>query len=284
MYVTVIRNLPVEEANTIALVLESAGVSGRFHPGDAGVDITVDADYHETAIRTIHAYYEENAGDSSINQLAAAETVTTYSGIGIAVILAAVHVAIGPDNRLFVEHYGSSASEIVNGDVYRSLTSLFLHADAGHIAGNAFGIALFGTAVCAFTGTGVGWLMILMSGAMGNFLNAVLHQTDHVSIGASTAVFSAVGIAAGYQSIRRYKNDGLSFKSMLPLFAGAALLAFLGASPHSDLPAHLFGFGFGVLFGITYGFLFNSPAGPVFQKICLLLGLGLVFVSIFQGF
>ena len=48
-----------------------------------------------------------------------------------------------------------------------------IHADLLHLVGNMVGIALFGAAVATLCGWGLGWLMVLVSGGLGNALNAV---------------------------------------------------------------------------------------------------------------
>ena len=98
-----------------------------------------------------------------------------------------------------IKHYGSSASQIIDGEHYRTITALFLHGDVLHLIGNMAGIALFGTAVCSITGWGVGWLMILFTGSIGNLLNAYFYQAGHRSIGASTAVFGCIGFLSACQ-------------------------------------------------------------------------------------
>ena len=108
--------------------------------------------------------------------------------------------------------------------------------------------------------------MILMTGLVGNLFNAILYQTDHLSVGASTAIFGSIGILGAYQFIRRFRQPRQRLKAYLPLGAGLALLAFLGASARSDLTAHLFGFAAGVLVGGIYGKVVKNPLEPSAQK------------------
>jgi membrane associated rhomboid family serine protease len=70
-------------------------------------------------------------------------------------------------------------------------------------------------------------------------------------VGFSTAVFAAIGLLTGMQLGRTAVR---SFKALLlPLGAGAGLLAFLGsAGVRTDLGAHFFGF----VCGIGCGWLF----------------------------
>jgi membrane associated rhomboid family serine protease len=170
------------------------------------------------------------------------------------------------DSDAIISAYGASAQDILRGEFFRCVTALMLHGDLLHLVSNMFGVAIFGTAVCAFTGVGVGWVSILFAGLVGNLLNAFLYQTDHLSIGASTAVFGAIGFLGAYQFIHKFRQPGQRLKAYLPLGAGLALLGFLGAGAGSDLTAHLFGFVVGGVLGGLYGRWVQKPLEPPVQR------------------
>jgi len=94
---------------------------------------------------------------------------------------------------------------------------------------------------------------------LGNFANALFYETRHVSIGASTAVFGALGILAGYQFLTKIKHPRQRIKAWLPLAGGLALLAILGSGAESDIMAHLFGFLSGILLGLGYTLVGRRP-------------------------
>src|SRR5258706_365194 len=71
-----------------------------------------------------------------------------------------------------------------------------LPAAPPRLLGNAVAAAVLLTAVCWYLGAGVGLGLTLLAGAGGNALTALVHHADHVSVGASTAVFGAIGILA----------------------------------------------------------------------------------------
>ena len=123
--------------------------------------------------------------------------------------------------------------------------------------------ALLMTAVCWHLGPGVGLWLLLLAGAGGNALTAAVHGRDHVSVGASTAVFGAIGILAALQITRSRAGSG-GRKSWVVIAASLALLALLGAGPHADVLAHLFGFlvggGLGLIAALT---IRRTLSGPV---------------------
>src|SRR5207245_1142953 len=77
----------------------------------------------------------------------------------------------------------------------------------------------------------------LRAGAGGNVLNAVLRGAHHSAVGASTAVFGAIGLLGGLQFGRKRRRRG----AWLPIAGSLALLAMLGSDREADIVAHLFG-------------------------------------------
>lgn len=65
----------------------------------------------------------------------------------------------------------------------------------------------------------------------------------HLSVGASTAVFGALGILVALVWRRGFLRHTPWRRRFAPIFAGIALLAYTGtAGENTDLGAHLFGF------------------------------------------
>jgi membrane associated rhomboid family serine protease len=195
----------------------------------------------------------------------------TFSGVWVAVLLTGAHMArIAIDNPdSVVSVCGASAGAILEGQWYRTITALMIHADALHLVGNLVGITLFGTAVASLCGWGLGWLMVLVSGALGNAANAVFFQSGHLSVGSSTAIFGALGILSAIQFTRKIRLQGERFRALLPIGGGLALLALLGTAQNADLLAHLFGFAAGIALG--GGFAFLTKAAP--DRRCQLFAL-----------
>lgn len=149
---------------------------------------------------------------------------------------------------------GSASEEAIGaGEWWRGLTALTLHADWAHLVGNTVGGFLFFGLVFRFLGVGFGWICILLTGFLGNLLNAWGYAgTGHNSIGASTAVFGSLGIVVGYRILRQFRLTRWSWPRHLwvPLVAGIVLLGFLGAGgERTDVLAHGWGFLAGLLLG-----------------------------------
>jgi len=281
----IFENLKEDQTQTYAVVLSAAGIDFDFARGSCGWNLRVDSEDHERARKAIAAYLSENEVHHQKEAAPPEAHQKTVTGVWVALVLLVMYIIMAQSagDRAFIVRYGASAEDILTGQYYRAVTALMLHADGVHLAGNMVGIALFGTAVCSVTGWGVGWLIILMSGAAGNLLNAVFYQTDHLSIGASTAVFGAVGFLAIAQFLKRYQEPGRRFRAWIPLGGGLALLGILGTAPHVDLAAHLFGFGSGMMSGFFYGRLSKRPASTPYQIVCFLIASGMLTISWWAG-
>jgi membrane associated rhomboid family serine protease len=113
-------------------------------------------------------------------------------------------------------------------------------------------------------------------------MTAGWYQKAHLSIGASTAVFAAVGLSAALMFRIYKKRHERSWRSWTPVAGGLALLGLMGAAPHTDLAAHLFGFVSGLVFGVIYG-RWIRPAAWLIQLICAVLSALLVTVCCVWG-
>ncbi len=271
-------NLTEESAKTYGLVLSASDIPYKIESTDRRFYIYVHPRHRSAACRTIARYLEENRSfrkkeSVSLNPPAH----KTWSAVFVALFLVAVHRAIGPGDirHMFVQSFGADASLILAGDLFRCVTALLLHTDALHLLSNVFGLVIFGTAVASYSGWGVGWLLILLAGAAGNWVTAAWYRQAHLSVGASTAVFAAVGLSAALMSRIYAKRYERSWRSWTPVAGAMALLGLMGAAPHTDLAAHLFGFVSGLLFGFIYNRWFRPAAWPM-QLICAILSAVLV--------
>ncbi|HEX6994784.1 MAG TPA: rhomboid family intramembrane serine protease [Gammaproteobacteria bacterium] len=171
------------------------------------------------------------------------------------------------------------AGDVIGSEWWRAITALTLHSDTVHLASNlAFG-GFFGFFLGRYFGPGVAWLAILLAGFIGNALNAAIQPADHRSIGASTAVFGALGLLTAY-TWRRGPGHGSLRARLAPIVAGIALLAFTGTGgEQTDIFAHLTGFAAG--FGLGALLLHKLDVSRVryAQAIAGAVAIGLLAVS-----
>ncbi len=280
------QNLTAAQTNQYGLILTACGIS--FHTQKAGKswNILVDEANMEKAFRIIEKSIAENQTASPSFTADEYHYPGIYTGLWIAIVIISVYVAMmqSGERKLFMDQYQSSAMRIVAGDYYRTVTSLFIHADAGHLAGNAIGIAIFGTFLCRITGWGVGMLMVLLSGGLGNLLNAFMYGTGHISIGASTAVFGSIGVSAGYLFYVKFRQINIKRSSWLPIGGSVALLSLLGSGEHTDVAAHFYGLAVGIFLGILYAAWRTHLRRTPYQILCMSIALCIIAGCFFQGY
>jgi len=148
---------------------------------------------------------------------------------------------------------------------WRAVTALTLHLDQAHLLGNLlFGVGA-GVLACRIFGPGLAWASILGAGAAANFVEMFIAPPSHRSVGASTAVFAALGLLAGFAWRQRLTLRERRLYRWAPLIAGISLLAWLGAgSAQVDVLGHLLGFLSGVALGWVYaraGLALNRSIG-----------------------
>ncbi len=244
--------LTSDQVHIYSLVLAATAITHRIQHTGRTWSIAVPKQMRGPAQRAIAAYLSENQPPISIPTLKGPGSQRTFSAVFIAIFLAAIHGAIGPDQQPFFSTFGSDAAQIMDGQLYRCVTALLLHSDWSHLIGNAAFTLLFGTATASVYGWGIGWLLILISGAAGNLATAWWYKSNHLSVWASTAVFAALGICTATALWLRWRQRSGTWRTWMPLAGGLALVGWLGTSPRADLIAHFFGFCFGMLAGATY--------------------------------
>ncbi len=75
----------------------------------------------------------------------------------------------------------------------------------------------------------------------GGTLTAAIHRSGHVSVGASTVVFGAIGILAALRIFTPGRVGSRPGKWWVAVAANLVLVALLGTGPNADVLAHVFG-------------------------------------------
>lgn len=246
-------HLPAKKADLIILILASQQIDSRVEKNKDLFDILVADPDKKNAMASVTAYFKENKGNLIQQQLekiplSSFSSTTTFFIMGLLVF---IHLACSrlQMHEQAVSAFGASALYILQGDTYRAITALFLHADARHLLGNLAGMILFAAPVISVSGFGTGSFILLFSGTLGNLFNACLHRTAHLSIGSSTAVMGAAGLLAAFQFTQK---KPFRFNNLVPVFSGAVLVALFSQGERTDVWAHVFGFLCGLGSGVFF--------------------------------
>lgn len=253
------------QAEEWALVLEAEDLSPNLERTSQGFVVSVPPECAERAAAALEAYDSENRAtpDSEVEW---AGPAPLYAAVTVSsLILIFFLIVVWTDASVRWYDKGSAAAmSILRGEYWRTVTALTLHADWPHVLANTVAGVFLLTALGRVLGPGLAAAMVVVAGAGGNLLNAWLHGSFHVSVGASTAVFGALGVLGGTGVVKRHGRGFHGRNAWMPLGAGLALLAVLGTGGQRvDIWAHLMGFvagaGLGML--ITIG----SPHPPALR-------------------
>jgi len=263
-----------------ALVLHAIGIPYEILSTDQQSMIVVPAEFTEKAKYELWQYDQENhkvrpqgAAPLSINYQNAVPGVTVYVAVICLVAWFAGEAFFNTD--WFVAGRVDGAL-IRNGEWWRTITALTLHSGVRHLAGNiVFGI-LFGLLAGRIVGSGIAWFSIVVASAAANFLNISLLESTHRAIGASTAVFAALGLVSGFSwRAKLMAQDRWPYR-LGPIVGGIALLAYTGTGDaNTDIGAHLAGF----VCGFGSGAILTLAAKYLEQR-SLQIGGGIAAVSI----
>jgi len=239
-------------AESDSLVLAAEGIAHRVGNDDGRWFVALDPADRARADAALASYARENAPEPAPPPEPVPE-VETNAGIWLALALVAAYAYTGEwyDASPYFERGANDARLVVAGELWRTVTALTLHSDVAHVLGNAFSCAVFASLLMRRYGAGVGGALLLASGALGNFLSSEWHRSHHLSVGASTALFGAIGALASTELVRRRRLRLRGSQAWLPLAGGIGLLAMLGTGRGSDLTAHVMGLASGALVGLV---------------------------------
>lgn len=245
-WISVFSAEQLAHAREVALVLEARALPGRLERHGRLWMVFVPMQRLAESRREVSAWRSENALPAGGERPLAAPG-RGWPGV-VAWIFVLVTAAFCSTQQLFgLDWYArgmaDAAAIVSDGEYWRTLTALMLHADAVHLIGNLLFGSFFGYFAGRYLGDGFGWFLILLGGVLGNWLNALVQSPLHRSVGASTAVFAALAVLMVWRWRRGFEPNTSWRVRFAPLYAGVALLAFTGTAGEStDLGAHLFGF------------------------------------------
>ena len=282
------RYRDLRQAEERGLVISSMGCDWRVECDDYGAFVLLVNEWnHEAVVRELAKFEAENPASEPPRPAETLERTPAASLFVCGWLMSALFIAqsTGP---AWLKDAGMASSEAItrHGEWWRTLTALSLHADISHFAANLATGLIFAASVLPLLGVGWTWTLILASGAVGNLLNAwSYHNQPHFSIGASTAVFGALGILTACQTLDAFRSTRRVrfWEVILPLGAGVALLAYLGAGGgHTDLLAHFWGFIAGGSFGAAATMLHLRKRTPIFgQRILAAIAPGALMLAWF---
>ncbi len=253
-----------------ALVLASSQIPHKVVDDSSSCAIVVPAEYSARAMVELQLYDEENPPPVP-RPRKIIEYQDPVPGI-VAYLLVVSLIAWLAGNSVFGSDWYQlgrvDGTLLREGEWWRPITALTLHSGLRHLVGNILFGTLFGLFAGRLLGSGLAWFAIVLSGAMGNALNTLLLESSHRSIGASTAVFAALGLVAGYVWRAKLMSQERWSYRVGPIVGGLALLMYTGTGDaNTDIGAHLMGFLCGFASGMLLTLVAIRPGDIRWQRL-----------------
>lgn len=201
-------------------------------------------------------------------QYATRTPLVTWILIGLCVLIYAIQFAslslLGND---LPAAYGAKVNDlIIQGQLWRLVTPIFLHGSLVHIGFNMYALYIIGPGLEQHYGHWKYLLLFMLAGTAGNMVS--FWMSPDASYGASTAIFGLVAAEAVFVFQNRFMFGGRTRSILTNLFIIVAVNLALGLAPGIDNWGHLG--------GLLGGLAFSSMGGPIYRLTGMMPDLHLV--------
>ena len=204
--------------------------------------------------------------------------IVTYVLITLCLLMFVVS-NFGVDTLTLIKYGANVGSLVKDGEIFRLISYLFLHAGIFHIFFNMYSLYIIGPRVEDFFGKWKFLLIYLISGISGGLLSIAMNG-DVVSVGASGAIFGLFGALLYFGYNYRGYIGAIIKSQILPIVIYNLLLGFFISG--IDMWGHIGGLIGGLISAYVFGTIENKKYN--FSNILLLvIYLGfLVYLGLFR--
>jgi rhomboid protease GluP len=276
----IFRSGRLPDCNERAFMLHAVGIASALAREGTEYVLLVDCDDALVATEHLRLYERERLYKPPPPPPPPRLRPNAWTGsLGFALVVLGVAFAISNGWwRLDAFDVGELDSGLVQqGQWWRVWTALTLHLDSRHLAANTVAGVWFGYLASRLIGVGNTWLLVVLGAGLANWLEAYFGPPKHLSVGASTAVFTALGLLSAYSWRTRLAYPQRWALRWGPLIAGVILLSWTGTGGESpdqpgngaggqsvDVLAHALGFAVGLCAG---GIAARAAAARVLDRV-----------------
>ncbi|MCI9585729.1 MAG: rhomboid family intramembrane serine protease [Bacilli bacterium] len=219
---------------------------------------------------------KKNEGESKMNEdvFSMKKPVITYALIIINVIIYFLSNMFG-----FVDDFAVNRYYIINGEYYRLITGMFLHANLFHLIFNCYALYIIGMQLESFLGKWRYIIVYLLSGLAGSALS--IFMSTGFSVGASGAIFGLLGALLYFGYHYRVYLETVVKSQIIPLIV---LNLIIGLMPGIDNWAHIGGLIGGVFATMFVGIKYKSTKFEMINGgVLYLIFIGFLLFMTFSG-
>jgi rhomboid protease GluP len=182
------------------------------------------------------------------------KVIITNIIIALCIIVFAATVLYGGNilgiNSLILYLFGANYKDaVVNGQIYRLITSAFLHVSIFHLIFNIYALFVIGNQLESYIGKFKFLIIYLVSAICGSLMSCIFNQS--ISVGASGAIFGLLGSLLYFGYHFRIYLESVLKTQIIPLIILNLLIGFLDSS--IDNAAHIGGLIGGYLITMALG-------------------------------
>ncbi len=165
---------------------------------------------------------------------------------------------------------------VQSGEIYRLITSMFMHENIFHLAMNMYALYIIGGQVESYLGKPKYITIYLFSGIIGSLLSCVVNTPTVWSLGASGAIFGLMGTLLYFGYHYRLYLDGALKNQIIPLILINLIIGFI--YPDIDNAAHIGGLVGGLFSTMALGIKNKTTKTDTINGI-ILSSILLIFLS-----
>ena len=150
-------------------------------------------------------------------------------------------------NQFFFEQFSGVNLYIMQGELWRLITPIFMHGGFSHFLFNSFSLVLFGPALEKMIGSFRFTFLYLITGISANIATLFLEPLTYSHVGSSGAIFGLFGFYISIRIFRKHFFTKENSQLIMTITVISVIMTFL--QPNINITAHLFGLLSGFLIG-----------------------------------
>lgn len=151
-------------------------------------------------------------------------------------------------NRLIFELFSGVNFYILQGEVWRIVTPIFMHSGFSHFLFNSFSLVIFGPALERMIGSARFTLVYLVTGISANVATLFLQPPTYIHVGSSGAIFGIFGYYISILIMQKHRMSKENKQLLTTIIVLSIIMTFV--QPYINVTAHLFGLISGFLIGV----------------------------------
>ncbi|MBR2588295.1 MAG: rhomboid family intramembrane serine protease [Bacilli bacterium] len=242
-----------EEKNiNFANIKKTSDLKKYYFVIDAFPDITKDTNFKEKGLdlflKITDDINKKNEEEAKITEdiFKAKKPIVTYAIIAISIVIFILDILL---NNKLIFKFAINRYYILNGEYYRLLTGVFLHAGIMHLIFNMYSLYIIGSQLESFLGKTKYIIVYLLSGIAGSVLSIFFNS--NYSVGASGAIFGLLGSLLYFGYHYRVYLDTVIKSQIIPLILLNLSIGFI--VPGIDNWAHIGGLIGGIFSSMAVG-------------------------------